>query len=476
MAPSNIFWFAVTLCIFHIISAKQIHHCPVDCQCTKNETTSITTLHCNSLKFITKLTPKEIEHITSLDLSSVKMHSLDQKLKKLINLEVLNLSHNKLTDLKYFPHLTKLTHLNLKGNLIDSFTAKHLPITLTHLDISHNKIEELPQDITRLNSLKHLDLHGNSFTCSRDSLDVRDSLLEQHVHISGKVTCFDPPKLKGQSWLHAVDFDEYFKLHPDEQMLGDQPEGSGDADTMESSGDGAVPIEEVIEKKVEPKVEGEKPTPTTTPEATTTDSDFDFIDGGSGDGVTNSRSENIAEDNTGSTITPLIKANPASEDPDKHANMGTNIFLGIFLLCLLALLIYAVKKNKERKREQRKQKREERLKHKAAMELMPKNLDRKPSDKQNGNPDAVPLMNGQNGKSDGLKEAEEGLLQTNQPLLSNEPSNGDTLPLYQPDVKAVKVKASEIPDSVPQTPILVNRNRNSDGKIIVTPNSNQRNA
>lgn len=505
MASTNRLWVLSLICItiLHVVPTVRsnekldyqlIFRCPIECHCTDNYNYGYTTLHCKSLRFVNKLLPKEINSILSLDLSNSSMPSLDKKLKKLVNLERLNLSHNKLTDINNFPHLPKLIDLNLHANLIKSFSAKHFPKSLLHLDVSHNLLRQLPRDIILLQSLHQIDIQNNPFSCNVDSLDVRDALMDRQVVISGKAVCHDPLNLKGQPWAHVVDLDEFFKLH-DRDMLADEGyDGSGDMDDTdkllseekadderESSGDHMPIIEEIVPVIHVPKLQ-EVPKPSTEEAPTTPDSDFNFIEAGSGDdvGVVDIHSprvpERIAE---ASTLGPVV--NPASESAEEKANIGTNIFLGVFLLCLVALLIYAVKKNKEKKRENRRKKRNEKLK---AIEMMPKNYSRKPSDKQNGNTDTVPFLNGQNGNSktpendSTLREAEEGLVSNSEPEAANGnfPTTKASAPLCPPpDVQSVKVKASEIPDSIPQTPILVTRNRSSDGKsIVVTPKFTQK--
>lgn len=498
MAPFNLLWvffFTILLQVMPTVRSNEkrdsydshqlLLRCPIECYCTDHHDYTYTTLHCKSLRFINKLFPKEINSITSLDLSNSSMHSLDKKLKKLVNLERLNLSQNKLTDINNFPHLPKLIDLNLHSNLIKSFSAKHLPKSLLHLDVSHNLLRQLPRDLILLQFLHQIDVQNNPFSCNAESLDIRDALMDRDVIFSGKVVCHDPPNFRGQPWIQAVDLDEFFKLH-DRDMLADEGyDGSGDMDDTdkilsedkaedegESSGDHMPIIEEIIPLVQMPKLQ-EVPKPSTLeiPTTTDSDSDFNFNEVGSGDDIempTQRVPERIAE---ASTLGPVV--NPTSENTEEKANIGTNIFLGVFLLCLVALLIYAVKKNKEKKRENRRKRRNEKLK---AIEMMPKNYPRKPSDKQNGNTDTVPFLNGQNGNSktpdddSTLREAEEGLVS------SSEPTTNASAPLCPPpEVQSVKVRASEIPDSVPQTPILVTRNRSSDGKsIVVTPKATQK--
>ncbi|XP_066158146.1 protein windpipe-like [Euwallacea fornicatus] len=132
----------------------------------------------------------------------------------------------------------------------------------------------------------------------------------------------------------------------------------------------------------------------------------------------------------------------------------------------------------------RKSNRLEKNRHSALEEEM-KPLEKAPIqavNEQNGKskthiPEHVPLINGQNGQSKG-----EPILKSYVPLehpeshsLSNvddeeEPTIREkSFPeLLTPHTERVTIRASEIPESIPKTPVLVHRLRNSDGEIITT--------
>lgn len=538
MATSRLLYLAVCLLLITMISAGSTRNrrhanfpCPKECHCYADYKFDTTTVQCTSLEFLTKLSHKESALITSLDLSKSGIGAIDHRLKKLFNLQILNLSENKLTEVRHFPHLPKLTHLNLRSNAISSFTSKYLPTTLQVLDISHNVILELPQDILRLHNLRRIDVSANPFSCNRESLDIRDMLLERDVHIGGHVICTSPAKFKGQSWMHALDLDDFIKYHEDIQgeMQGEMPiEGSGeplpeesldkkkvtenldmyfstsDENEYSGSGDGEQPIpilyssstsepstavveDIILSRKVVPDFmpnipkeyatdgslqETSSPRTALLPSSTTSD---DTIN---------------EEDVVTSTDQPdtVLNAGPATEGANLSDNsLGTNIFLVIFVLCLLALIVYAYKKNKEKKRASRLNAKREREKNVTDTELQPMKPKENPNEKRNGNSASVPLINAQNGNTKAIEAneyPEEEVLPRKQtsPSVDKEPvseiSNVDypsysptypSTPTYpsNPNVKSVTVRAHEIPDSVPHTPILVNRSRSEDGSHIV---------
>lgn len=487
------------------------------------------TLHCTSFNFIKKLTPKELINIESLDVSNASLKTLDKHLvKKLVNLERLNLSHNRLTDIKHFPFLPKLTHLNLRSNLLKSLPGKQLE-TLKVLDISHNYIREIPVDLPKRSVLKRLYLGGNVFTCSRESLDIRDALLDKKVKIIGSPICNTPTKFRGKSWLHAVDFDEYIKLHDQDDMLADAPEGSGEVssevnlwtttfgpdhehkgDTDFDFGSGELDVNEHI---------GYTEEPVTELEINYSKEVLDSVEEGSGDDdgeadifsttevqepiITTKKSIHLEAVYT-STVEPIDKmieiVTPAGPDGNineelgnveanksDEGSIGTNIFLVFIVLALVALLVYFIKKRKANKKRQTRQKTDDLEKQNADIELLPKTS--VVNEKQNGKPETTPLMNGQNGEveKDIEKDSSDAINQSPAELRKHDAMNGGSRdsvdspmansPSRSPtqDVLSVKVKASEIPDSIPKTPILVDRRKASDGQnIVITPN--QRNS
>lgn len=534
IGPSFLLVTAFFIIIGSVLSSADdnfIQICPEGCHCSTEE--YYTTLHCTSFNFIKKLTLKEQHAIESLDVSNVSLTSLDKHLvKKLVNLERLNLSHNRLTDIKHFPFLSKLTHLNLGTNLIKTLPGKQLA-NLEVLDISHNYIREIPSDLPKWSKLKRLYVGGNLFICSRESLDTRDALVDRKVKLIGNPICSTPAKFHGKSWIHADDFGEYIKLHNQDDMLADEPEGSGDVEgsgevnpwtdpptheeenresDFEFSGEGNIVD---INPEIHDHTEHEEYTTVLYPGYDETREDDE------GSGNLDLDDENDIFSTTEIIVEPIITTKksidletvqkPTTEDvgevdavtksPDGGVNedlgsqepqpnksnqgsMGTNIFLVIMLFCLVAVLAYLIKKRKSNKRNARRK--DDLEKQNAGLEMLPKSA--VVNEKQNGNAETAPLMNGQNG--DVEKEFEKDTIdavnhspESKKDAVLNDESTSSvgsttlSTPPHSPkqNVLSVKVRASEIPDSIPSKPIIVDRRKTSDGQsIIVTPNFNQR--
>ncbi|KRT82638.1 hypothetical protein AMK59_3775 [Oryctes borbonicus] len=199
--------------------------CPENCECFTTQ--SGLKAHCSSLDFLSKLRPKQIQEITELDVSDLAMKTVDSKLRKLRNLQKLDISNNELEDLKNFPQLSHLTHLYLSHNRIEVFTASDLPKSVKHLDLSSNRITVLTDISKFLPNLREINLNENILMCECDFLKYRDALLRNDVHIVRPANCYKPENLHGISLLSA--YCVFGKVTYDDlgQMLADEP-GSGE--------------------------------------------------------------------------------------------------------------------------------------------------------------------------------------------------------------------------------------------------------
>lgn len=149
------------------------------------------------------------------------------------------------------------------------------------------------------------------------------------------------------------------------------------------------------------------------------------------------------------------------------------IFLGIFLVGIFGIILYVVVKKFITRRNNRAPEptREYKGEPMEEVELLPK----PPVDNgnQNGTTEVVPLINGN--KDNKTNEENDHILDIKEP----EPKIEDGVELRKPprksipvpsEMKRVTIKAGEIPNSTPKTPVLVTRHLNSDGDIVTTPN------
>ena len=130
--------------------------------------------------------PQQICHITNLKelrLNNLGMEDdLMECLCDLTHLEVLSLTHNKLTGLpSRIGKLEKLRMLDLIHNLITVFPNSLYNLTnLEKLFFKDNKLTSLSKDIGNLKKLEELDCAENELTELPDSIGKLDNLIELH--------------------------------------------------------------------------------------------------------------------------------------------------------------------------------------------------------------------------------------------------------------------------------------------------------
>jgi len=78
----------------------------------------------------------------------------------------LHLDDNSFTELPYLP--SNITTICIKKNGIRQFNPDEIPLSVTHLDISHNKIHEIP--LILKHRLDRFDYSGNSDTISSNAI------------------------------------------------------------------------------------------------------------------------------------------------------------------------------------------------------------------------------------------------------------------------------------------------------------------
>jgi hypothetical protein len=158
---------------------------------TIGEITNLTVLNVSNNIELTSL-PETIGKLTNLAelyLGNNDLTSLPKTLEKLVNLTHLNVSNNQLTSLpETIRKLTNLTHLNVGYNKLTS-----LPeiigdlINLRILDVRGNKLISLPKTIGELTNLEDLIAHNNKLISlpetigklSLGTLDVSYNKLEE---------------------------------------------------------------------------------------------------------------------------------------------------------------------------------------------------------------------------------------------------------------------------------------------------------
>lgn len=98
-----------------------------------------------------------------LDLSRHRLKSVPPELLSFTDLRELRLDHNKLTDLpSEMSLLIHLEQLYVASNRLTAFPSSYLDWSaMTHLDLGNNFIDSIPIDIDALTELEYLILWGN---------------------------------------------------------------------------------------------------------------------------------------------------------------------------------------------------------------------------------------------------------------------------------------------------------------------------
>lgn len=130
------------------------------------------------------------DSVYRLDLSKSKLEGIPEVVLSLKNLQELDLSKNKISDLKGIEKFTDLRILNLTKNKFENFPSELCQVTsvrnlflgknnikeippcigqmqsLIVLDMWYNPIDDLPEELTQLRNLRSLDLSGLNFSQS----------------------------------------------------------------------------------------------------------------------------------------------------------------------------------------------------------------------------------------------------------------------------------------------------------------------
>ncbi len=109
---------------------------------------------------------------TELDLRSLRIENLPEKLFFLSNLSSLDISFNKLTFLsEKIELLSNVTSLKIHGNILDSLPKNINKLkNLSYLDIGFNKLTSIPFNINQLSKLSYLDIGLNNLLLIPDCI------------------------------------------------------------------------------------------------------------------------------------------------------------------------------------------------------------------------------------------------------------------------------------------------------------------
>lgn len=107
----------------------------------------------------------KLSNLTSLLLPNNRLETLPKSVGELVKLKTLNLSNNQITQVpEEVAQLPELETLNLSINQLSEFPSVKNLSRLHFLDLSHNKLESLPEDLTD-SSLSHLSQIRASENC-----------------------------------------------------------------------------------------------------------------------------------------------------------------------------------------------------------------------------------------------------------------------------------------------------------------------
>lgn len=357
--------------------------CPTGCACNA----TLNHAKCTTLSGLIRF--DEISSFQSLDLSNIGLRKITSHLDKFTNLERIDLSGNRLSEVNKLPK--GIIDLNLSNNRITSAKLAKIPKSVVNLNLSDNHITYVPHSIMTLKYLRHLELSGNPINCTCDTLAVRNWLKVQHVWMDRHIICVAPLKFKGRPWLQMKQAEvcevtvatkkaskftskyDWSKYENDNELMqGDQEYEGGSGDDANDDDvlkdmnyedydeDSNEPVEEPKkeeeekeeEVKVDPVVaevkqehlipvhaESTTTTTTETPHEVTEEDDEDY-DGGSGDHVEGSGLAKIpivpavlttaqTEQTTTTTALPSSSDPAPSDDYDDYEGSGSDPLLAV---------------------------------------------------------------------------------------------------------------------------------------------------
>lgn len=195
---------------------------------------------------------ESLEDIRELTLRNHKLQTVDTgDVARLINLQVMSLSHNLLTSLAGFQHLKSLVSLNLNNNALTSLEGIEHCSALQHFFVANNRVRD-PSPLVACTQLQTLHLFRNNIANLELAITALSHLPRlRELELAGN-PCALAPEYKHRLVLHLeletldgdtinqLDYDlanDYFALHGGAPELGPrvdiltledaEPSGSG---------------------------------------------------------------------------------------------------------------------------------------------------------------------------------------------------------------------------------------------------------
>ena len=109
----------------------------------------------------------DYENIKEHNMEDASLNSFPERVLKASNLEILNISHNNISDTlpAEIRNLTKLRILDISNNKMTNLPAEIGQLTnLEELDLSNNLFTGLPHELANLKTLKTLNISGNNYS------------------------------------------------------------------------------------------------------------------------------------------------------------------------------------------------------------------------------------------------------------------------------------------------------------------------
>jgi len=127
----------------------------------------------------------------------------------------LDLSECGLTTLKsvYFKSLPNLKYLFATKNQIKSLGSQFGPSGVKFVNLAHNQIEYINEDLEAYKRLRTIDLTGNPVNCTCELSEIDKKLSSRGVAFGNSITCNNTGKPLG----------DMFEVCSDKEMMGDDP-------------------------------------------------------------------------------------------------------------------------------------------------------------------------------------------------------------------------------------------------------------